>query len=90
MMFPLVIRDPAMSKDALVVHLEERGIETRDMLPLLHQPFYVKIFGDLEPAYPVAQHIRKNGFYIGCHQRMTAQDVEEVARAFREFFQPYV
>src|SRR5205807_6840181 len=66
MLFPLVVRDG--DKRPLINFLEMNGIETRDLLPLLNQPIYRKLFGDLEPRYPVAQWLNRGGFYIGCHQ----------------------
>ena len=38
MMFPIVLKNE--KKANLVNYLEENGIETRDMLPLINQPFY--------------------------------------------------
>ena len=51
MLYPLVVRDG--NKRPLINFLESNGIETRDLLPLLNQPIYQKLFGDLEPQYPV-------------------------------------
>jgi GDPmannose 4,6-dehydratase len=87
MMYPIVIKETSPVKKAeLVQYLEENNIETRDMLPLLNQPFYVEMFGDLEPEYPVARWINKNGFYIGSHQMLTKENREHVVAVFREFF----
>ncbi len=87
MMFPIVIKSSRFTKEKLVNFLEENNIETRDMVPLTNQPVYKKIFGnDLEEKYPVAKWINRNGFYIGCHNEMTQQDLEYVAAKFDEFF----
>ena len=84
MLFPLVLRSG--SKRAIVNHLEGRGIETRDLLPLLNQPVYRRLFGDLEPLYPVAKWLNESGFYIGCHQHLTDVAVDYVIHALYEFF----
>jgi len=84
MLFPLVLRDGA--KRGLVNHLEANGVETRDLLPLLNQPVYRKLFGDLEPDYPVARWLNRGGFYIGCHQYLTDADVDHVADVLYDFF----
>ena len=68
MLFPIVLREG--NKRGLINFLEENGIETRDLLPLLNQPIYRSIFGDLEPQYPVAEWLNRCGFYIGCHQHI--------------------
>ena len=84
MLFGLVLR--GQDKTPLVNYLEERGVETRDMLPLLNQPVYKKLFGDLEPKFPVARALNRSGFYIGCHQYMTAADADYVIEQFRAYF----
>ncbi len=87
MMFPIVIKNKVgVIKKDLVNFLEERGIETRDMLPLVNQPIYKKIFGDIEHQYPVAKWINQNGFYIGCHQKMSSQELRYIVSTFSDFF----
>jgi len=89
MVFPLVIKPdaPFLKKD-LVMHLEEHNIETRDMLPLVNQPIYKKLYGDnLEDRYPVAKWINNNGFYIACHQKLTRTDRNYILAVFQNFFE---
>lgn len=74
-------------KTELVNFLENNNIETRDLLPLTNQPIYKKIFGDdLEDKYPVAKMLNNNGFYIGCHQYITDNEIDYVISKFHEFF----
>ncbi len=84
MLYGLVLR--GQDKTALVNFLEDRGVETRDMLPLLNQPIYKKLFGDIESKFPVAQSLNRSAFYIGCHQYMTPDDADYVIAQFRAFF----
>lgn len=87
MMFPIVIKKGVnISKSKLVMHLEENNIETRDMMPLINQPIYRKLFGNLDSHYPVANWINKKGFYIGCHQGLTLSDLDYVIENFFLFF----
>ncbi len=87
MMFPIVIRkNSSFSKKELVLFLEKNNIETRDMLPLINQPVYKKIFGDLEDNYPVSKWVNNYGFYIACHQRLTKEQIEYIISKFEEFF----
>ncbi len=86
MMFPIVIQEPRVEKSDLVFYLEQRQIETRDMLPLINQPIYVKLFGNLDAHYPVAAHINNNGFYIGCHQGLKTNDLDYMADTFFAYF----
>jgi perosamine synthetase len=73
-------------KKELVNFLEGSGIETRDLLPLINQPVYRKLFGDIEDRYPVAKHLGEAGFYIGCHQYLSNADVKYVIGKFHEFY----
>lgn len=84
MMYPVVLRKG--SKTEVTHALEERGIETRDMLPLVNQPLYRKLYGTREEDYPVAREINQNGFYIGSHPDITDTDLEQIVRSFHEIF----
>lgn len=86
MMFPLVLKGKEPKKNDLVFFLESHGIETRDMLPLINQPFYRKLFGNLEPQYPIARWINHNGFYIGCHPWLKKHELDYVLKIFHTFF----
>lgn len=82
MMYPIVTRHN--DKIELVNYLENRGIETRDMLPLTNQPVYA---GWLDRSqYPVAEHINERGFYIGCHQYLTTGDLAYIVEAFDSYY----
>lgn len=87
MMFPIVIKTPdKINRQELVMFLEENMIETRFMLPLLNQPAYKNLWGNIENKFPVAKYINQNGFYIGCHQNLTRGDLDYVKEKFEEFF----
>src|SRR3989344_5114293 len=86
MMYPIVIKKSSpIQKADMVQYLEEHKIETRDMLPLINQPLYKELYGDLEAQYPVAKWINNNGFYIGCHQMLPPADRERIVSVFMEF-----
>jgi dTDP-4-amino-4,6-dideoxygalactose transaminase len=84
MLFPIVLRD--RSKRELVNYLEEHLIETRDLMPLVNQPVYKKMFGDIEDNYPVAKWLNASGFYIGCHQYLTEEERDYIADTIVSFF----
>jgi dTDP-4-amino-4,6-dideoxygalactose transaminase len=86
MFFPVVVADDGGQRDRLVFFLEERGIETRYLLPLINQPVYLEAFGDLEPKFPVAARLNRTAFYIGCHPFLTRSELVYVVEQFREFF----
>ena len=84
MMYPIVLRDG--SKKDLVEFLEKCGIETRDMLPLICQPIYQKMFNITQGQYPVADWVNKSGFYVGCHQDLTQEDLDHIILIIGEYY----
>lgn len=84
MLFPLALRD--RGKRALVNYLEEHRIETRDLMPLVNQPVYRRLFGDIEDRYPVAKWLNASAFYIGCHQYLSHEEREYVADAVCSYY----
>jgi len=84
MMYPIVLRHEHKRK--MVYFLEKHGIETRDMLPLIYQPIYQKIFHITQGQYPVADWIDSNGFYVGCHQELTLQDLDHIVVTIEAYY----
>jgi dTDP-4-amino-4,6-dideoxygalactose transaminase len=77
MMYPILARDPAL-RDRLIVALERGGVETRFLLPILGQPCYRGRLDFPSGTFPVAEDAVARGFYIGCHQGMTHDDVARI------------
>ncbi len=86
MMYPIVIKDPRINKEDLVNFLEDHNIITRNMNPLMQQPIYLKLFGNLYEKFPITKWIDRNGFYIGCHQQLTDEEREYMVGVFDAFF----
>jgi perosamine synthetase len=84
MMFPIVLLNETKTK--LVNYLEEHGVETREMLPLINQPIYKKLFNLNPKDYPVADWVNNNGFYVGCHQDLTPEDLDYVIALIKNYF----
>lgn len=80
MMYPIVIHNENIDRDELCLYLEERGVETRPLMPLLTQPVYKKMWGDISEDYPIAHYATTRGFYIGCHQLLTPKDLSDMAK----------
>ena len=88
MMFPIVIKNSEkINYKELINYLEKCNIETRPMLPLLNQPIYKKLFGDIENDYPVAKYINKNGFYIGCHHGLNIEDLDYIVSCIDNYME---
>ncbi len=87
MMYPIVInKGIGVRKADLVNYLEERGIETRNLMPLINQPYLKTMYKIKESEYPVTKWINSNGFYIGCHQKMGLSELDYIAKTFAGFF----
>jgi dTDP-4-amino-4,6-dideoxygalactose transaminase len=80
MMYPIILKHG--NKWDLCSHLESRGIETREMMPLTNQPAYD--FSEVD--YPMAMMVNRKGFYIGSHHNMSGADVYTIFDAFQEYF----
>lgn len=89
MFYPLVIIDSRIKRADLIYFLEKNLIETRFLLPLLSQPVYQKLFGNLENKYPVSKMIGQRGFYIGSHPGLTKLQLDYIIKKFHEFFKKY-
>ncbi len=89
MFYALTILDERVKRDDLIRFLEDNSIETRYLLPLINQPIYQKIFGNLEDEFPVAARLNQNAFYIGCHPDIRDDEVEYVVEKFHQFFRSY-
>jgi len=87
MMFPIVLRKTddgqIVSKEPIMKWLNENGIETRDMLPILGQPAFSYLKRE---DYPVSDWIEQSGFYVGVHQDLEPDDIQYVVDRIGEFF----
>lgn len=84
MLYGIVVHNE--SKKRLVNYLENLNIETRDLLPLINQPIYKRLYGNLEDKYPIAKWLNNSGFYIGCHPYMSDDEINFIVEAFHNFF----
>lgn len=85
MLFPVVVRND--KKKDLIAFLESRGIETRDLLPLVNQPVYKSLGFDLsQRKYPNSWYLVDHAFYIGCHPYLSKQQLDYVVDSIQLFF----
>jgi len=82
MMWPFILREG--DKWTLATFLEERGIETREMLRLTDQPCYTGFWNPDD--YPVAKWMNEQGLYVGCHNGLTTDDLDYIVEAFEDYF----
>ena len=87
MAYPIVIKNPVkLPRKKLRKELEEYGIETRPVFGCIptQQPAYEYLEKQYEGKLPIAESIGSNGFYIGCHQYLTQEDLDYIGNVFKE------
>jgi dTDP-4-amino-4,6-dideoxygalactose transaminase len=85
--YPIVIKHPEkISRRKLRVNLENSGIETRPLFGCIpnQQPAYSYLKPIYKDKLPVADFLGQNGFYIGCHQYLSVQDLDYVAKTIKD------
>ncbi len=92
--FPLTLRNGTpFSRYEITKYLEEQNIQTRPIFtgnitrqPAFKNAPYKRIRG---ASYPVADHIMRNSFLIGCHHGLTLPQLEHVQETFTKFLKKY-
>ncbi len=85
--FPVIIEEPEkISRQKLRDELEKRGIETRPLFGCIpfHQPQFVYKKKEYEGKLPNALKAGEHGFYFGCHQYLSEEDLEGIVKAFHK------
>ncbi len=83
MFYPLVMTADDMRGGDVAFFLEQRGIETRPLMPLVGQPVYADLFAGAGSPLPVARWLDERAFCIGCHPGLGQEDVEYMTDALR-------
>lgn len=81
--YPLVIKN-GIDRKKLCMKLEKEGVETRPLFGCIptQQPAYANLRKEYKEKLPNAEYLSQNGFYIGCHQYITPEDIEFTIKAF--------
>jgi len=82
--YPIVAKQ--VNRKWLCSELEKCGIETRPLFGCIptQQPAYAYLKEEYKGKLPNAEYLGMNGFYIGCHQYLTEENLEYVVRSFGE------
>ena len=83
--YPLVVRETcAQDREELCRKLEALGVENRPLFSCLptQQPAFAHLREQYVDRLPNAEHLGRTAFYIGCHQFLTDEDLDHVAKAF--------
>lgn len=86
MMYPVIAEwvFDREEKYEIMEYLWKKGVDTRECLPLVNQPYLNKM-GYFEKNHPAAKRWNDKAFYLPCHQYMTDDEVEFVALTLREY-----
>lgn len=87
LVYPLVIKHPRhISRKFLREELERRGVETRPLFGCIptQQPAFNYLKSRYAGRLPNAEHAGRYGFYIGCHQYLTQEDLDYIVAVFDE------
>ena len=83
--YPLVIKKPELiSRRTLRGKLEDLGVETRPLFGCIptQQPAYAYLRKEYDGKLPNAEHIGRNGVYIGCHQYLKPKELRYIVKSF--------
>jgi CDP-6-deoxy-D-xylo-4-hexulose-3-dehydrase len=91
MAFPIILKRSGY-RDRVVAELERRGVEARPLFGCIptQQPAYAgtedapRMRAIYKDRLPVAEHYGADGFYVGCHQYLTAEQVDRMATVIKD------
>lgn len=84
--YPLLVTNPNYSRNKIVLALEKMGVECRPIFNSIptQQPAYSHLKKKFDGKLPNAELVGNNGFYVGCHQYLTTNDLEYLAAAIKK------
>jgi perosamine synthetase len=84
--FVYVVQLPrGVDRDAAVVALRERGVDSKPYLPAIHLfSFYRERFGHREGEFPVCEDVARRSLALPFYPELTDGQVERVAETLRE------
>jgi len=80
MMYPILL-NTRLDTLRIIRDLNNHGIETRRMMPIINQPIVQEYFDDnLNREFPNAARINRDGFYVGVHPELSQKDMQEMSQ----------
>jgi len=74
------------TKDELIAHLKENGIDTRFLFVGMNKQKSLKDFGcDCSGDYPVTDWLTENGFYLPSASSLTEEQIKHICEAIKEY-----
>jgi perosamine synthetase len=76
---------PAVDRDAAVVGLRQRGVDSKPYLPAIHlMSFYRERFGHREGEFPVCEDVARRSLALPFFPELSESQIERVVAAVRE------
>ncbi len=85
--YPLVIKNPKkIPRNKLRIEMEKRGVETRPIFGCIptQQPAYSFLRKEYGGKLPNADYVGRNGFYVGCHQYLEREDLDQIVNSLKD------
>ncbi|MBI2549569.1 DegT/DnrJ/EryC1/StrS family aminotransferase [Candidatus Woesearchaeota archaeon] len=84
--YPLVIKDASINRKKLREKLAASGVESRPLFGCapIHQPAYSYMKQKYQGKLPKAEFFGSRGFYIGCHQYLTQEELDYAIKIMGE------
>ncbi len=74
------------TKEELIAHLKENGVDTRLLFTGMHRQKCLLDFGcNCQGDYPVTDNLTKNGFYLPSASSLTEDDIEYICNLIIDF-----
>lgn len=74
------------SKDELIIHLKEKGIDTRLLFNGMHNQKSLKDYGcDISGSYPVSDWLTQNGLYLPSASNLNQNTIESICEIINEW-----
>jgi perosamine synthetase len=76
---------PAVDRDAAVMAMRQRGVDTKPYLPAIHlMSFYRERFGHREGEFPVCEEVSRRSLALPFFPQLSDSEVEQVVAALSE------
>lgn len=74
------------TRDELISHLKEKGIDTRLLFNGMHNQKSMKDYGcDCSGSYPVCDRLTENGLYLPSSSTLTKEDIKMICEVVRNY-----
>lgn len=86
--YPIIIKDHKIKRADVMRKLADVGIETRTLFGSIptHQPSFSYLKSEYNGKLPNAEYVGEHGFYVGCHQYLSEQDLIYIAEMMDGIF----